>query len=302
MIERFRGSRDVLIDSLKEQELVRGNETLAEQIADVGELIEVQAGVAIINQGDSDNDLYLILAGSFDIIVHGRPVARRVAGENVGEMAAIQPSEAVSCTVAATELSVVTRIPNARFLELAALHPDVWRVIARELVKHLEERNALVANTHDRIRLFVISSTEALGVARAIQNAFEHDPFQVTVWTDGVFRASWYPVERLEQQLADSDFAIAIASPDDVVESRGKSAPTARDNVIFEIGLFIGRLGRKRSFLVEPRGGDDVRLPSDLSGITTISYKVGPASDLAAAIGPACNSMRDIIRDLGPNN
>ena len=147
MIERFRGKREVLIDSLKEQKLVRGNETLAEQIADVGELIEVEAGVAIIKQGRSDNDVYLILAGSFDIIVHGRRVARRVSGDHVGEMAATQPTQAGSATVAATELSVVTKIPNARFLELAALHPDVWRTIARELAKRLEQRNALVART-----------------------------------------------------------------------------------------------------------------------------------------------------------
>ena len=71
--------------------------------------------------------------------------------------------------------------------------------------------------------------------------------------------------------------------------------------MIFEIGLFIGRLGRKRSLMLEPRG-EEVKLPSDLSGITTITYKIGPADDLAAAIGPACNTMRGIINDLGPNN
>ena len=84
-------------------------------------------------------------------------------------------------------------------------------------------------------------------MARAIQNAFEHDPYTVTVWTDGVFVASRYPVESLEKELDESDFGIAIASPDDTVESRGKSVATARDNVVFEIGLFIGRLGRTRS-------------------------------------------------------
>lgn len=301
MIERFRGKRDVLIDSLKEQKLVRGDATLAARIADVGELVEVKAGVAIMSQGDSGCDVYLILSGSFDILVHGRAVARRGAGEHVGEMAVTQPSQACSATVSATELSVVIRITDAQFMELAAAHPDVWRTIARELAMRLEQRNALVPKMHDKIRLFVISSTEALTVARAIQNAFEHDPYMVTVWTDGVFIASRYPVESLEQELDESDFAIAIASPDDVVESRGKSVTTARDNVVFEIGLFIGRLGRKRSLLLEPRG-ESVKLPSDLSGITTIAYKPGPAHDLAAGIGPAVNKMRDIINELGPNN
>lgn len=116
-----------------------------------------------------------------------------------------------------------------------------------------------------------------------------------------MFKASWYPLDSLEDQLDSSDFAIAIASPDDVVESRGKSTDTARDNVIFELGLFIGRLGRKRSFLLEPRG-EEVKLPSDLTGITTIPYRPSTSEKVEAVLGPACNKMRDIINELGPNN
>jgi CRP/FNR family transcriptional regulator, cyclic AMP receptor protein len=179
-------------------------------------------------------------------------------------------------------------------------HPDIWRFFAKELARRLEQRNALVTSTRDSVRIFIISSAEALEIARAIQNAFDHDPFKVVVWTDGVFRASWYPVESLERELDQSDFAIAIAQPDDVTVSRSESAPTPRDNVIFELGLFIGRIGRHRSFLVEPRG-EETKLPSDLSGITSITYRYD-RKDLAAALGPACNRMRDIIKELGPNN
>jgi predicted nucleotide-binding protein len=63
---------------------------------------------------------------------------------------------------------------------------------------------------------------------------------------------------------------------------------------------FIGRIGRQRSFLVEPRG-EEVKLPSDLSGITALSYNYDP-ENLASAVGPACNRIRAIIKDLGPNN
>jgi predicted nucleotide-binding protein len=147
--------------------------------------------------------------------------------------------------------------------------------------------------------MFIISSAEALEIARTIQNAFEHD-FTVVVWTDGVFRASWYPIESLEHELDQSDFAVAIAQPDDITEVRGKSSATARDNVIFELGLFVGRIGRKRSLLVEPRG-EEVKLPSDLGGIATLGYKYDK-DNLAAALGPACNRIRAIVRELGPNN
>jgi predicted nucleotide-binding protein len=301
MIDRFQANRNVLIESLMEQKLVRGNEALADRIANSGDLMQVAPGEAIIEQSNCDNDVYLILAGSFDVIVNGRLVATRGPSDHIGEMAAIQPSQTRSASVIASTISVVFRIPNRAFLEVAREHSEVWRTIARELARRLEQRNALVATMHDKIRIFIISSAEALPIARAIENAFEYDPFNVTVWTDGVFRASWYPIESLEQQLDSSDFAIAIASPDDVVESRGKSASTARDNVIFELGLFIGRLGRKRSFLLEPRG-EEVKLPSDLSGITTIPYRVTNDKGSGVAVGPACNRMREIINDLGPNN
>jgi CRP/FNR family cyclic AMP-dependent transcriptional regulator len=301
MIERFRGNPNALLDALLQQKLIHGDQAIAAQVAEGAELIQVDPGSTIIDQGGSDNDVYLVLAGSFDIVVNGRLIARRGPGDHVGEMAAIQPSQPRSASVVASTTSVVCRIPNGKFLELAHLHPQVWRTLARELARRLEQRNALVSTTHDRIRVFIISSAEALPIARAIENAFEYDPFNVTVWTDGVFRASWYPVESLEQQLDASDFAIAIASPDDHVESRGTLAATARDNVIFELGLFIGRLGRKRSFLLEPRG-EEVKLPSDLTGITTIPYRPMLGLDIGPSLGPACNKMREIIRDLGPNN
>lgn len=301
MIRRFQDDTGVLIDALKEQKIVRGNDALAARIAQAGELIQLEPGTILIEQGSSDNDVFLILAGSFDIVVNGRLIAKRNCGDHLGEMAAIQPSQMRSASVIASTVSVVSRLGNATFLELANEYPDVWRQLARELARRLEQRNALVATTHDKVRVFIISSAEALPIARAIENAFEYDPFHITVWTDGVFTASWYPIESLEAQLDSSDFAIAIASPDDVIESRGKSTDVARDNVIFELGLFIGRLGRKRSFLLEPRG-EEVKLPSDLKGITTIPYRPASGKDAPAVLGPACNKMREIILDLGPNN
>ncbi|HEU0076665.1 MAG TPA: TIR domain-containing protein [Longimicrobiaceae bacterium] len=301
MINRFHENPSALLEALCDQKLVRGNVVLASQIAEAAEMIQVEPGAAIIEQGSSENDVYLILAGWFDIIVNGRLIAKRGPGDHVGEMAAIQPSQVRSASVIASTVCVVCRVQNAKFIEIADNHPVMWRTIARELARRLEQRNSLVATTHNKIRVFIISSAEALPIARAIENAFEYDPFNVTVWTDGVFRASWYPVESLEQQLDSSDFAIAIASPDDVVESRGRSAAAARDNVIFELGLFIGRLGRKRSFLLEPRG-EEVKLPTDLAGITTIPYRAAVGKDVGPTLGPACNKMRDIINDLGPNN
>jgi CRP/FNR family transcriptional regulator, cyclic AMP receptor protein len=301
MIERFQGDggRQNLIDALRTQKLVAGNDALSGKIASQAILIELNTGTTLIEQGAEDNDVYLILSGAFDILVNGRKVARRFANDHIGEMAAIQPTQRRSATATSTEKSVLCKLTEPQFSELGRQFPEIWRLIAKELARRLEQRNAHVTKTHDKIRIFIISSAEALEIARTIQNAFEYD-FTVVVWTDGVFRASWYPIESLERQLDQSDFAIAIARPDDMTESRGTSSPTPRDNVIFELGLFIGRIGRQRSFLVEPRG-EETKLPSDLSGITALAYKY-ETNDLAAALGPACNRIRNIIRELGPNN
>jgi len=301
MVERFQGSegRPALLDALALQKLVGGDAALADEIATIGGLRELAPGEVLIEQGGEDNDVYLILTGAFDVLVHGRKVARRFANDHVGEMAALQPALLRSATNTATEKSVVVRLTEPQFTSLARKYPEVWRRVAKELAKRLEQRNSHVLATHEKIRIFIVSSAEALEIARTIQNALEHD-FTVVVWTDGVFRASWYPVESLEKQLDQSDFAIAIAQPDDITISRGNLKATPRDNVVFELGLFIGRIGRQRSLLVEPRG-EEIKLPSDLSGITALTYRYD-ADDLDAVLGPACNRIRKIIQELGPNN
>jgi predicted nucleotide-binding protein len=158
----------------------------------------------------------------------------------------------------------------------------------------------LVGSARERTKVFVISSAEALSVAREIQNAFAHDDFVTTVWTDGVFRAGNIALESLIEAVEDSDFAVAIAHADDIAFVRGTEWPAPRDNVIFELGLFMGRLGKDRAILMEPRH-HELKLPSDLAGLTTITYKFERGKDAAALIAPACNALREHIKLLGPN-
>ena len=302
MKERFAeetGHR-ILLETLKDQKLVAGNTELAEQIAAAGELLDVNTGESIIKQGNEDNDIYLILAGSFDIVVNGRAINKRLPNDHVGEMAAIQPTQRRSATVVARESSVVMKLSEPQLAKLGDQYPHIWRCIAKELARRLEQRNLLITAVSPKTRVFIISSAEGIEIARTIQNAFEHDPFTVVVWTDGVFRASHYAIDSLERMLDQTDVSIAIGEPDDITESRGDRHASPRDNVIFELGFFMGRLGRHRALLVEPRG-EEARLPSDLAGITTITYRYGDGKDLTRALAPACNRLREIIRELGPN-
>lgn len=301
MKERFEGEsgRRLLIDALKAQKMVAGNPTLAEELAGVVAVTAVKAGEAIITQGASDNDIFFILTGSFSIVVNGKVVAQRGATDHVGEMAAIEPSQPRSATVVANEDAVVCRLPEPQLADVGQRHGDMWRYLAKELARRLAQRNTLVNPSRETIRVFIVSSTEALDIAREVQSNFAHDNFSVVIWTDGVFKASRYPIESLEKAVSDSDFAIAIAQPDDLTAARGDVKSVPRDNVVFELGIFIGCLGRRRALLLEPRG-EEVQLPSDLSGLTTIGYRHGTPDDLPSLLGPACNQIRKIIKELGP--
>lgn len=300
MIERF-SDQATLLEALLNQRLVRGNESLARDLSKRIELCAVEAGQILIQQGGDDNDLYFLLAGRYEIVVNGRKIAIRGPGEHVGEMAAILPSLRRSATVQSSESGVVAKLNSNGLIEFANRYPSMWQHLAGVLAERLFQRNNLVTAAHQEIEVFIISSAEALPIARAVQEALAHDPFKVTLWTDGVFRASQYSIESLVQKLDTSDFAVAIAQPDDLTQTRGEAQPTPRDNVLFELGLFIGRLGRLRSFLLEPaRAG--VKLPSDLAGITTIPYKPGPEGELLSLMGPACNQLRRLFKEIGPYN
>jgi predicted nucleotide-binding protein len=173
----------------------------------------------------------------------------------------------------------------------------LWRRVGEILSRRLLERNKLIRLPNERIRVFLISSSEAIRIAREVENQLRADPFITVVWAEGVFRVSNYTLESLEEQLELSDFAVAIAHHDDLTEFREKKWPTPRDNVVFELGFFMGRLGRNRAILMEPREAR-VKLPSDLAGVTTIPYHFEKGHP-SLGMGPACNELREHINGLG---
>src|SRR5690606_5784540 len=137
------------IESLTTQKLVAGNKALAEELADIVELIAVDKGTAIIEQDGSDNDIYFIFSGAMDVVVNQTIVQHRYTNDHVGEMAAITPSQKRSATIRATEDSIVARITEAQFAEVSTRYTEMYRCIAQELSKRLMQRNALVRQARD---------------------------------------------------------------------------------------------------------------------------------------------------------
>ena len=300
MINRFCGEagRHRLIWALRKQLILHDNETLSNELADQAELLQFEAGEKLIVQDDVDNDIYFILAGRVSIVVNGREVAIRESGEHIGEMALIDPSARRSASAVAIEQTVVAKISEISFRPLANECPRVWQLIATELAKRLQQRNRLVASTNPRPVLFIGSSTESLPVARAIRSTFDHDDFVVNLWTDRVFGPSQFPITELEKRVQEADFAVLVLGADDLVESRSEKFDVPRDNVILELGLCIGALSHERTFMVVPRGCN-IKIPSDLFGLTPLDYRLENSDDFISLLGPACDQLRDIIHKIG---
>lgn len=111
--------------------------------------------------------------------------------------------------------------------------------------------------------LFIGSSKEGLHVAEYFSEHLS-DLTDITLWTNA-FEYNKSNYDNLISQIAFYDYAILIATADDIIISRSELFDAARDNVLLEFGLFAGGLGRSRVFYVVER---NVKIPSDLSGIT----------------------------------
>ncbi|HEV2517192.1 MAG TPA: TIR domain-containing protein [Devosia sp.] len=299
MKERFEGdNRPQLIAALVRQEFCFGSQELASELADAGSLVEFQKGDILIDEGGEDTDMYFLIAGNTAVIIKGNHMSDRGAGQHVGDISAIEPSLRRAATVVAHETVVALKVSSATILKLGEKFPNVWPAIARVLARRLHQRNDHIPAPHTSPKIFIISSAEALDVAREVAALLERDVY-AKVWEAGVFFAGGYVLDDLEREVDECDFAVAVCEPDDIIESRGSRAPTIRDNVIFELGLFMGKLTRTRSFLLHPRIAN-LKLPSDLSGLTRLGYE--PTKDpkeLATRLGPACNEIRKSIKSLG---
>jgi predicted nucleotide-binding protein len=84
-------------------------------------------------------------------------------------------------------------------------------------------------------------------------------------------------IEKFEAVCADVGFAIVLLTPDDCGgpardnDRPEKLAPRARQNVILELGYFVGKLGRKH---VCPLYEEGTEIPSDFAGVVYVPLDV----------------------------
>ena len=301
MKSRFEGpdGKRRLVEAIRSQRLVEHDEALATALVEAGELIEVSTGTQFLSQGSGDNDAFFIIDGEAGVFVNGRHVATRTARESVGEMALIDPAVRRSASVTALSTITALRIAEPDFKTITGTNARVWQTLAQIIADRLRQRNQFHRPPNDLPVLFVGSSVEGLAIAQEIQLGLKHDRIKVRPWNmPGVFGPGGVSIDELIREVDLSDFAAFVFGPDDKVFSREEEYEAPRDNVVFELGLFMGRLDRNRSFIVKDQHAD-IKIPTDLLGVTPITYVTQPGEDYSASVATICTELRKVIKSVG---
>ena len=139
-------------------------------------------------------------------------------------------------------------------------------------------------------RVFIGSSSEGIQYAEGLFSELEQTS-QPVLWDQDVFSPTHHLLNDLDNTSEKFDHAAFILSPDDLRKSRGETSSVPRDNVIFELGLFVGSLGRDRVFLLVP-GDKDISLPTDLAGITYLEYYPRADNNVRASVRTAATRIK----------
>ena len=146
----------------------------------------------------------------------------------------------------------------------------------------------------DQPRVFIASSRESLQVAEAVNIRLEGD-CRIKQW-DNAFDLSTLTLPTLCARTKETDFAVFVFHKDDQTIIRGNVYSSVRDNVVLELGLFIGSLGIEKCFVLVPKSVEgDFRLPTDLTGLTVTSYD-DSIEDMVDAVTTSCAKIKQSIR------
>lgn len=269
-------------------------ETTIDRILREGKILRFKKGQTITKQGDAGEATYFILKGVVAVFINGRKVAERCAKECVGEMSVLDPTQNRCATLIVEEEVHLIKIQSELMEELLN-DLSIVRQVARELCVRLRERSKYHARPNRIPQIFVGSSSEGLPIASRISSSIKGKGLNVKSWNKDVFSPSESNIEALVEQAKSCDFAILVLTPDDWVKSRGKMKIAPRDNVIFELGLFMGAIGRNRTYLLTTK--NTMKLPSDLDGVTRVCCKF--QKDGKVLIGDAVRAIAAEIEAKG---
>ncbi len=139
-------------------------------------------------------------------------------------------------------------------------------------------------------KIFIGSSTGGYSIAEKVKENLSTTG-DCYLWKDpDVWELNRSTFENLTRMVSFFDFGVFVASSDDLTMRNDKIVLEPRDNVILEIALFLGALGRNKSFLLVEEG---IALPSDFHGI----YMPRFVKNSDTSIKNACNSFTKKIEE-----
>ena len=129
-------------------------------------------------------------------------------------------------------------------------------------------------------KIFIGSSGDGLAIAEQVRNNLSSIG-DCIVWKDtDVWEPNRSTFDNLLRMAGYFDFGVFVATKDDLTLTKGLLVEEPRDNVILEMSLFLGALGRNKAFLLVEEG---VKLPSDFNGIYMERFGKSDSASVARA-------------------
>jgi hypothetical protein len=142
-------------------------------------------------------------------------------------------------------------------------------------------------------KIFIGSSTAGISIATKAKLNLSSvgDCF---LWNEpNIWEANRSTFENLLHMVSYFDFGVFVATADDLTLTNDKVVIEARDNVILEMALFCGAMGRDKAFLLVE---DGIKLPTDFKGIYMPRFKPNDDSTIKTACDEYANKIDEHYR------
>ncbi|MCY8034088.1 MULTISPECIES: TIR domain-containing protein [Bacillus] len=150
---------------------------------------------------------------------------------------------------------------------LESIRSQIYQFLVRKEMEYMEEstveldtklaknnKNVFIIHGHDQARLWQLY--------KLLKEDFKLNPIILSEQPDRGMTL----IDKFEFYADQCSYAFALFTPDDVVENSGKQYLQARPNVIFELGWFVSRLGRRNVSLILQKG-KSIEIFSDFQGV-----------------------------------
>ncbi|MES2678537.1 MAG: STING domain-containing protein [Bacteroidota bacterium] len=139
-------------------------------------------------------------------------------------------------------------------------------------------------------KIFIGSSKAGYPIAEKVKQNLS-DVGDCFLWQDpDVWEPNKSTFDNLLRMARYFDFGVFVATADDLTLTNDNIVIEPRDNVILEMALFVGSMGRHKSFLLVEEG---IKLPSDFNGIYMPRFKPNDAG----SIKNACDGYANMISE-----